>query len=146
MEIMPYIWFGIAILMAIVEGATYQLVSIWFVIGALVSAIFALFVTDVLWVQIMIFVAISLVAMIATRPFIKKVTKNKKLPTNSDKYIGMTGYVKIDIDNLSGQGQISVSGKIWSAKSEDDTPIKAGTKVLVKNIIGVKLIVSPVKE
>lgn len=46
MEMMPYIWFGIALFMAIIEGVTYQLVSIWFVLGAVVSAIVSIFVPE----------------------------------------------------------------------------------------------------
>jgi membrane protein implicated in regulation of membrane protease activity len=146
MEIMPYIWFGIALFMAILEAVTYQLVSIWFVFGALISAIVSLFIPDNLTVQIIVFVAVSLVTLIATRPIVKRLTKVKKSPTNSDRYIGKTGVVKLDINNEVGTGQVNINGSVWSAKSFDNSQISAGTKVTVLEIKGVKLIVSPVKE
>ena len=34
-EYMPFVWIGIAVVMAVGEAATNQLVSIWFVVGAL---------------------------------------------------------------------------------------------------------------
>ena len=39
MEYMPYIWLGIAVVLAVVEVSTTQLVSLWFVIGAAATAV-----------------------------------------------------------------------------------------------------------
>lgn len=72
MEMMPYIWFGIALFMAIIEGVTYQLVSIWFVLGAVVSAIVSIFVPENIWLQIILFIVISVATLIATKPIVKK--------------------------------------------------------------------------
>jgi len=79
LEMMPYIWFGIALFMAIIEGVTYQLVSIWFVLGAVVSAIVSIFVPDNIWLQIILFIVISVATLIATKPIVKKITRTKKL-------------------------------------------------------------------
>ena len=40
---MPYIWIGFAVVMAVCEAATAQLVSVWFVIGAICAAIATIF-------------------------------------------------------------------------------------------------------
>ena len=40
MQIMPFIWIGLAIVMAVCEAATAQLVSIWFVLGAICAVLF----------------------------------------------------------------------------------------------------------
>lgn len=146
METMPYIWFAIAIAMAIFEGVTYQLVSIWFVIGAVAATIVSIFVPNPLWIQIVVFIAVSLITLLATRPIVKKITKAKALPTNADRYIGMTGVVKTEINNTENTGQVIINGDIWSSKSENDHCINVGEKVIIKDIQGVKLIVSPVKE
>ena len=76
----------------------------------------------------------------------KKIAKVKKQPTNSDRYIGMTGVVVKDIDNSIGAGQVNVNGSIWSAASADDNIITTGEKVKIIEIKGVKLIVSQEKE
>ena len=146
MEIMPYIWFGIAIVAGCLEATTYQLVSIWFVLGAVVTAIVSIFIPELVWVQVVIFIAVSIISLIATRPFVKKIAKVKKQPTNSDRYIGMTGVVLKDIDNSIGAGQVNVKGSIWSAASADDSVISAGEKVKIIEIKGVKLVVSQDKE
>ena len=146
MEIMPYIWFAVTILMAILEGTTYQLVSIWFGLGALVTTVVSIFVPELFWLQLIVFIAVSVISLIITRPIVKKLKSNKVSPTNSDKYIGMTAIVKSDIGNSDTVGQVVVNGDVWSAKSEDNTKIIAGERVLIKDIQGVKLIVTPVKE
>ena len=111
---MPYIWFGIALFMAIIEGVTYQLVSIWFVLGAVVSAIVSIFVPENIWLQIILFIVISVATLIATKPIVKKITRTRKLPTNSDRYIGMKGVVKEEINNTLGVGLVNLKGSVWS--------------------------------
>lgn len=146
MEFMPYVWFGFALLLAIIEGVTYQLVSIWFVIGAVVSAIVSIFVPDNILLQVVVFAIVSVVTLIITRPVVKKLTKTKKLPTNSDRYVGMNGIVTDEINNTSGVGLVNIKGSVWSASSEDNSVIPKDCIVVVKDIKGVKLIVSPEKE
>ena len=37
MDYMPYVWIAVMVIMAIFEGVTTQLVSVWFVVGALAA-------------------------------------------------------------------------------------------------------------
>lgn len=143
MEAVPYIWFGVAVFLAIIEAITYQLVSIWFVAGALVSTVIAVFMPEAILLQIIVFVAVSLIALLVTRPFVRKLTNKEKTPTNSDRNIGKSGYVLDDINNELGVGRVNIDGAVWSAKSEDDSVIKKDTRVTVRDIRGVKLIVMP---
>jgi len=47
------------------------------------------------------------------------------------------------INNLNNDGTVKVRGQIWSARSEnDDEEFEADTIVYIKNVVGVKLIVS----
>ncbi len=142
---MIYVWITIAVAMAILEISTAQLVSIWFMLGAIASAVTACF-TDNILIQVMVFIAVTVLALIATRPFVKKITKFKTEKTNSDRYIGKTGIVKEKIDNIAGRGQVNVSGSIWTARSADGSVIEKDENILVEAIEGVKLIVSRVKE
>lgn len=143
---MPFIWLGIAVILAIVEVSTTQLVSIWFVVGAVASAISTSF-TDNLMIQIIVFVLVSAICLIATRPFVKNVTKNKKISTNADSLIGKTGIITIEVNNTLSQGQINVDGQIWTARSKNNKQIlSVKEKARVKEISGVKLIVEPVEN
>ena len=66
-EYMPFVWIGIAVVMAVGEAVTNQLVSIWFVVGALCAAVSSLITSSVL-VQVIVFIVIAFGTLIATKP------------------------------------------------------------------------------
>lgn len=143
MEYMPYIWLGIAVVLAIVEVSTTQLVTLWFVIGAAATAVCsATFLKEQLVWQIVLFIAISAVLLILTRPLVKKLKTNDIVSTNSDRNIGKTALVISDIDPELGVGQVRVGNEKWSAKSDNGIKISEGQNVKVVGIEGVKLVVS----
>ena len=142
MEYMPYVWLGIAVFLAIVEVATTQLVSLWFVIGAAATAVCsATFLEGRLLWQIIVFITVSAVALILTRPLVKKLKNENKVNTNSDRNIGKTGVVIVEINPTDGTGQVKIGAEKWSAKSIDGSIIKVGTNISVEAIEGVKLVV-----
>ncbi|MED9970742.1 MAG: NfeD family protein [Ruminococcus sp.] len=137
---LPYIWIGFAVIMAVCEAATAQLVSVWFVIGALCAAVSTIF-TGSLIIQSLVFLFVSLVALIVTKPIVRKIKQNnQKVNTNSDRLVGQTGVVLHDIEDSQSIGQVKVMGEIWSARS-DFAPIRKNTKIKVLAIEGVKLLV-----
>lgn len=139
---MPFIWLGFAVVMAICEAATTQLVSIWFVVGAVAAAIASIF-TPNIFVQLIVFLAITAAALIITRPLVKKLkNKHNTVSTNADRLIGQTGSVTSDIKSDQEVGQVKVMGETWSAISKH-APITKNTKVRVLSIEGIKLIVEP---
>lgn len=145
-QYMPFVWIGFAVLMTVCEAFTSQLVSIWFVVGAVGAAITTLFTPSIL-IQSLVFLGLSLIALIITRPIVRKIRANKGVTnTNASRLIGMTGVVVTDIKDTEHIGQVKVSGEVWSAKT-NSTPIAKDTKVKVLAIEGVKLIVEPfIKE
>lgn len=136
------VWCVLLVLFIVTEAATAQLVTIWFAFGALVSVIAAVCKAP-LWLQIALFTVASVGSLMATRPLVKRVVTAKKQPTNADRCIGKTAIVMEPIDNALGQGQVSVEGATWTARSADYRPISVGDKVKIERIEGVKLIVSP---
>lgn len=144
MDFMPYIWLGLAVVLAVIEISTTQLVSLWFVIGAAVTAVCsATFLKDKLILQIVLFLVISAVALILTRPLVKKLKASTgRVSTNSDRNIGKDGVVIVEINDQGGTGQVKVGAEKWSAKSADGSVIEAGEQIKVIGIEGVKLLVS----
>ena len=133
-------WLILAVIFLAVELSTSTLVSVWFVIGALFSMVAAYFNAS-LFVQIVTFVLVSATFLILVMPFSRKLLKNKKQATNSDRIIGQAAVVTEDIDTLNGKGQIKVMGSVWSAKTENGEPLPKGSAVTVLNIEGVKAVV-----
>lgn len=140
-QYMSFIWVGLAVLAAILEAVTLQLVSIWFMLGALSAAITSVFTTSVP-IQLTVFLVVSIATLFGTRPIIRKIRKNNpKVNTNADRLIGKIGIVVFDDDQNSTQ--VKVNGEIWTAKTQNTNLIK-GQKVKVLAIEGVKLLVEPI--
>ncbi len=142
MNTVSFIWLGIMVGAIIFEAITVQLVSVWFAGGALVTAIVTMFVDLDIWAQILIFVAVSLLVMIIARPLIKDRLDKQKQPTNADSVVGKTAVVDEAIDNINGKGSVKINGTVWTARSEDGSPVPKGANVKINKIEGVKLIVS----
>ncbi|MBQ2603820.1 MAG: NfeD family protein [Acutalibacteraceae bacterium] len=143
MDYLPYVWIAVMVIMAVAEGLTTQLVSVWFVVGALAAAIVSFFVPN-LAIQLALFVGVSLFMLIITKPYVQKARQVKTEATNADRNIGKIAVVTQEINNTEGTGQVKVSGNTWTARTENNQIISEGTKVTVKEISGVKLIVTPV--
>lgn len=133
-------WIVLLVVLVIVEAATAQLVTIWFAAGA-AAALIAERCHAPEWLQWIIFIAVSVIALIATRPLVRKATKTKRQPTNADRCIGQTAVVIEEINNIEGKGQVHVNGIPWTARSLDGTVFKKDELVTVERIDGVKLIV-----
>ena len=113
--------------------------------GSLVALVVSLL-NGPLWLQIVMFLVVSILSMLAIRPIARKYLNSKIEPTNADRIIGAEVKVTEAIDNLMAQGAVNISGMTWSARSESEEPIPVGTLVRVLRIEGVKVYVEVVKE
>lgn len=138
------VWLGVALVLAVLEAMSVQLIAIWFALGALVTAIPAWFEASVS-VQLVVFVLVSAVALAATRPLVRHVLQKESVHTNTDALIGEVGIVQQAIDNVRGEGRVTAGGLDWSARSLTGEPIEPATEVVIERIEGVKLIVRPVQ-
>lgn len=142
MEIVVAIWFSALVLFGIAEAATVSLVSIWFMAGTLVALIAAICGAPI-WLQVLLFLAVSVALLASLRPLVRKFVTPKLTRTNVESLIGKTAVVTENIDNISAQGSAKVGGVVWTARSTDGDPIPAGAQVIVDRIEGVKVFVSP---
>lgn len=140
------IWFGIMLAFLVVEGACpIHLVSLWFAAGSLVAMIAAALHAEI-WLQIVLFVAVSAVLLASLWPFTRKFLKPKLEKTNVDAIIGQQGHVTEDINNIDANGQVKLGGMYWTARSVSGAKIPKGTLVQVERIEGVKAFVAVVEE
>lgn len=138
--IISIIWLVILAVLIIIEIVTLGLTTIWFAGGALVALVVSLL-GGPLWLQLLLFLAISVVLLVFTRPLAKKYMNANVQKTNVDSIPGKTGVVIQTIDNLKAEGQVMVDGMEWTAKAEGKERIEEGKVVKVKAVEGVKLIV-----
>ena len=141
--VMQIMWLVLLIIFAVSEAVTVGLTSIWFAAGALAALVAALL-GGPLWVQITLFLAVSLLCLAAVRPLARRHLNSRVEPTNADRVIGAEAQVTEDIDNIHGKGAVVIRGMTWSARSQDGGPISAGTMVKVLRIEGVKVFVEPI--
>jgi len=90
-------------------------------------------------IQLLVFVIISLICIILSKPIASKLTTNSpSKKSNSDRLIGEEVLVTEEIrkDKL---GSVKHSGDVWRAESDEN--ISVGQKAIVTSIAGVKLIV-----
>ena len=140
------IWVALMVGFLIVEAACpIHLVSVWFAAGALVSAIVGQLGGEV-WLQVVVFLVVSVGALLLMWRYIVKFINAKPEKTNIDSVIGSQGYITDPVDNLKATGQVKLGGMYWTARSTDGKIIPQGALVQVDRIEGVKVFVSVVKE
>lgn len=134
-------WLGVVILLVIFEIVTLGLTTIWFAGGALIACIAALFHASIL-VQVLLFLGVSVLLLIFTRPMAMRFMNKNRTKTNVESLVGKEAVVSENIDNLSARGQVQLNGLEWTSRAMDNhTNIEKGTVVVVEKIDGVKLIV-----
>ena len=138
------LWLVLLIVFLVVEAVTVTLVSLWFAAGALLALLVSFF-GAAIWLQVLIFLAGSAVALAALRPVARKYIRPKITATNVDAVIGSTGLVTVCVDNVTASGQVKLGAMVWSARSTSGDPIPEGTLVRADRIEGVKVFVSPVE-
>ncbi len=143
MSIDPWmVWIVIILTMIIAEIITVGFFPITVAVGGIFALLVSL-ITDVIWVQVLFFLLISVVFFMFLKPLINKLFPPKEgTKTAVERLIGQTGVVISKVDNKKNVGQIRVSGEIWSAKSnDDDVAIEEDIIVEVIDVKGVKTIV-----
>ena len=134
-------WLIAFAVLVVIEFASLQLLSIWFAAGAFVAMIFAAFDFS-LWIQLLVFILVSIVLLACTRPFLKKFLHKPPVPTNAELDIGKSALVIENIDNVKLTGRVTINGVDWTARSTDNNFIEQGETVIVDKVDGAKLYVS----
>lgn len=94
-----------------------------------------------LWLQLLLFIAVSVVLLLFTRPLAVKYLNKDVQKTNVDSIPGQKGIVTATIDNLKAEGQVTIQGMEWTARAKNGNTIEKGKVVRVTAVEGVKLIV-----
>ncbi|WP_417143418.1 NfeD family protein [Raoultibacter massiliensis] len=135
----PFIWLGVAAVMGIVEVLSLGLITMWFVIGALVAFLANLLGFDLV-AQLVVFFLVSIVCLIVLRPVFVKYRKRGE--TEEPDVVGQSAIVIEGIDNERLVGRVETANRMtWAARSADNSVIPTGETVVVKNRESITLIV-----
>lgn len=140
------IWLFLVVVLLIIELVTVGLTTIWFAAGSASAFLLSLAGLGIGW-QIGVFLVVSIVLFVFTRPWAMKYVNKKSEKTNYEGVIGRTVKVTQEINNTEQTGKAVYDGQEWTARSVDDnTVIEAGQLARVVRIEGVKLIVREKEE
>jgi membrane protein implicated in regulation of membrane protease activity len=139
-------WLVAMIVLILIEIQTVGLTTIWFAAGALVAVIASAIGLNFV-VQVVMFIVVSIVMLIFTRPWAMKYINANRTKTNYEDIIGKVVRITQDVDNISGTGAAIVNGQEWTARANDENvKIPSGKLAKVVDIKGVKLMVEEMKE
>ena len=133
-------WLAATIFFVFIEASTFNLVSVWFAVGgtaALVSCIF----TGSLRVQSAVFVAVSILCLLALRPLTARL-RRPLTPTNGDLNVGRTATILTPVTD-DAPGRARLDGVDWNAQAVPGASFAPGDKCRVAAIRSTTLIVEP---
>lgn len=137
-------WTIVLVIAVVVEAITVDLVSIWFGIGAIIALIVERAGGSEL-IQGILFIVISVLCIIVTRPLAKKYLRGNIVKTNLDRVIGKHCLVTETI-TPDNKGEVKVMGTLWSATSLNNAMIHAGEYAEVVAIEGAHVIVKKLEK
>lgn len=141
---MVIIWSVFIAITIVIELATADLVTIWFIVGALGALIAALLGASEL-TQIIIFVVLSVVLLFATRPLTKRMMEKGQVRTNADRFIGMIAIVTKAVEP-NEIGEVKVENSFWRAINFNNQSFVIDEKVIITAFHGSKVVISKLQE
>jgi membrane protein implicated in regulation of membrane protease activity len=137
-------WFGLSIVMFVLEIFVPGFFLFFFGLGALITSILNLMgFLPTLNLQIISFIGFSLISLVFLRKHFIKIFKGKKDKLNLDtnELDGKTAVCVVNIIPNEPSGKVEINGTLWSAVA--DVPIMKGSLVEVVKRIDLKLHVRP---
>jgi membrane protein implicated in regulation of membrane protease activity len=134
-------WIGLAVILALVELLSLDLVLLMFALGALAAAVVAALGAP-FWVAILVFAAVSLALLFFVRPsVVARLHAGPTLTSGHDALVGRSGVVTEPV--TARGGRIKLNGEIWSARAVPETAaFDVDTEVLVTMIDGATAVVT----
>jgi membrane protein implicated in regulation of membrane protease activity len=143
-EVWRWLWTGLALVMGIGEIFTAGFFLLPFAIGAGAAAVLA-------WAGIgglaqwLVFFGVSFVSLAYLRRFVRHQDELETPRVGANRWVNARGLVLDEIDASKEGGMVRIEGERWRATTDGD-PIPAGTRVIVREVRGTRLVVTPETE
>lgn len=135
-----WIWLSLMVVFVVIEACTMFLTTIWAAIAALPLIFVAITPLEFQW-QLLIFVLLTLILVLVTRPIAVKKLKIGKYKTNVESLSGQEFLVLKKISKFE-KGQVKAeNGVIWNAETEDENDILENEVCQVVSVKGNTLVV-----
>jgi membrane protein implicated in regulation of membrane protease activity len=135
------IWLIIAAIFIAAEVFTSGFFLLWFGVGALAAAIVAMLGVSSFAAQTLIFLAVSVALVVASRTIFEKFFNRpadaNRLRSGIDTIVGQVGTVVESSRGALNEGAVRVYGSVWTAfPAEGEWPLQEGDSVAVERIEG----------
>lgn len=137
-----WVWAALAIIFFVAEVFTMGFFLVCFGIGAVVAAILAVLGVGVVW-QLVVFIAVSLVALAFLRPLAVRMTNHVANPGGIDRVIGKQAIVLEEVNPHAATGRVRIEREEWRADTYGPA-IPQGALVVVMEVTGTRVMVEPV--
>lgn len=134
----PWLWAVVALIFITAEIFTAGFFLFCFGIGAAAAAAAAWFGASLVW-QLITFILVSGVALIASRPVANRISGNQTNQVGIDRVLNKQAVVTLTIDPVKAQGRVRVDREEWLAETVDGSRLPAGVKVVVLGVQGTRL-------
>lgn len=136
------IWFGIGLVLLILEFSSPGLIIAFFGIGAWIVAGVLIFIDISLTTQLIIFLVSSVLSLIAFRKSLRKIFNLDSITDQNeeDDFIGQHAVVSKKISPAK-PGKVEFKGADWGAES--DTDLAVGAPVVIVARESIKFVVKP---
>ena len=124
------------------ELTTFTFVLLWIAVAGFITTLLTGLIHS-LWAQIGVFVIISVILLIVTRPIAHKWRKQKTYKTRQETLVEKRGVV-IAPGEPGKYAMVKVDGDLWSAESI--APLREGQTVVVRSSASTVLVVEPYEE
>ena len=96
--------------------------------------------------QWLVFFGVSAISFAYLRKFIDRQDDQVQPRIGANRWLDAKGVVLQDIDPHGGYGMVRIDTEEWRAMSEDGAAIPAGTRIIVTDVQGSRLVVTPLGE
>ncbi|AYE33288.1 NfeD family protein [Clostridium septicum] len=136
-------WIVVAVIVTVLDILTSSFLFVWFAVGGF-AAMVASMLGATWWLQVMVFLIVSIITISIGYPWAKKKFKAsiKHTPLMEETYIGRV--MKAESDILQ-KARVKVNGIYWTVQNQGDI-IKKDSNFRIVGIEGNKLIVNKEEE
>lgn len=136
-------WVIAAAVLAVAEMVTAGFFMLPFAVGAIGAAV-AAFLDAGEAVQLAVFLAVSVVALVLLQLFVKR-GDQKQHNVGANRFVGQRARVVETVDPDHGTGQVKMDSETWRATA-DRGSIPEGAAVRVTGVRGTRLVVEPIER
>ena len=133
-------WVGIAVVLAVVELMSLDLVLLMFALGALGAAV-AAGLGGPVWLALLVFAVVSTALLFLVRPpLVERLHAGPTLQTGHQNLVGRDALVIEPVDSRSGR--VKLASEVWSARTDGGESFDTGAEVHVIRIDGATAVVT----